>query len=91
MRKIPSSTVAYDRAWRSIEHSERAHAPKLFAHIEDLVDCGHTDIEIVAAHAVGMLRRQRSLPTQQRRPKLVFPLAWLRPPGIRPYAGTHIP
>jgi hypothetical protein len=79
MRKNPKLNslicTAYDKAWRSIEQSERSHAPKLFAHVEHLVDSGHTDIEVITNHALGMLRGQRA-PLKSERPR--FRLAWLR-------------
>ena len=83
MRKNPKLNglicTAYDRAWRSIEFSERAHAPKLFALVESLVDDGHADVEFVAANAVGMLRGEEGPPQRSSRPN------WS--PGIQPVAG----
>lgn len=86
MRKNPKLNglvcTAFDKVYRAIELSERQRSPELFAHVEQLVDSGHTDIEAIANYAMGMLRGLPA-PATPERPLRRFGLAWLRPLRIR--------
>lgn len=74
---------AYDQAWRTIELSERQDAPKLFAHVEHLVDSGHTDTGMIASSAIRMLRGQSRPPEPQAQHDGRF--AWFKRTGM-PFA-----